>query len=181
MLLCRTPCTCMNMPCICIEKHCLRKQDPRPHDSSNITYLVKGASSHHRRSNWHPWYSSLPQKQDTGMHLAAHATLLPVCARVSKIHQSAGSECHTHPTGILSFQMSLVSTGTKFNISVLIYPGETHFARAHAAHSTANDLHRWINPALAALYATWSCGIFTMTPDILAVATKLPLTKFCSG
>lgn len=36
------------------------------------------------------------------------------------------------------------------------------------------DVQRWITPALAALYADWSCGMLTMCPLMLAVATKLP-------
>lgn len=34
--------------------------------------------------------------------------------------------------------------------------------------------HRWITPAFAALYAACNCGILTICPLILAVATKLP-------
>lgn len=42
--------------------------------------------------------------------------------------------------GILSFQIFFVSCGTKFEISVAIYPGETELARANRTHSTARDL-----------------------------------------
>ena len=36
-----------------------------------------------------------------------------------------------YPIGILLFQISLVSLGMKLLISVLMYPGETVFARAN--------------------------------------------------
>lgn len=42
--------------------------------------------------------------------------------------------------GILSFQTFFVSSSTKLEISVAIYPGETEFARANLTHSTASDL-----------------------------------------
>lgn len=42
--------------------------------------------------------------------------------------------------GILSFQIPLVSLETKDEISVLMYPGDTEFARAKPTHSTAIDL-----------------------------------------
>ncbi len=45
----------------------------------------------------------------------------------------------SYPMGILSFQISLVSLGTKSEISVAMYPGEMLFARANPTHSTARD------------------------------------------
>lgn len=38
-------------------------------------------------------------------------------------------------------------------ISVAIYPGDTEFTLANLTHSTDNDLHKWMTPAFAALYA----------------------------
>lgn len=66
--------------------------------------------------------------------------------------------------------MFLVSSGTKLEISVAMYPGETVLARAKRTHSTERDLpevgvslihenvglwciQRWTTPDLAALYA----------------------------
>lgn len=48
----------------------------------------------------------------------------------------------SYPTGILSFQMSLVSWGANLEISVMMYPGDTALARANRAHSTAKLLTR---------------------------------------
>jgi hypothetical protein len=42
--------------------------------------------------------------------------------------------------GILSRQIFLVSSSTKLEISVAMYPGETVFARAKRTHSTERDL-----------------------------------------
>lgn len=42
--------------------------------------------------------------------------------------------------GILSRQIFLVSSSTKLEISVAMYPGETVFARAKRIHSTERDL-----------------------------------------
>ena len=58
--------------------------------------------------------------------------------------------------GIFDRQMALVSGGTKLEISVATYPGETELARAKRTHSTASERVRWMTPAFAALYCRWS-------------------------
>lgn len=106
-------------------------------------------SIHHRQRDSRQWCTSKRSTPNKHKRLEAHEPQLRVYDpssiskhdRLSPAEMAAGHK-KTHPRGILSFQIFFVSWGTKFEISVMIYPGDTEFALANSAHSTASDLQR---------------------------------------